>query len=366
MQGEIEYHTKERVTIKDISAKLGISSTTVHRALAGKEGMTDELRDKILQTAREMGYEINYAASCIKRKLQKIAVILPLEEDRYFDNIWKGIRKQAEEARPLNVDVEVFACKDEWDERDILKTIADKGAGEYAGVLAFSYSSSYSRTTEIMMELQRLITMKIPTFMIDDDMVEPAGIYCIPAYQKEIGELAAELTALMTPEEGTVLVSRGREDSTIHREKLQAFQDYLRKHKPGLKIVLIDGYSTKEELDGPVRENIKKALQEHTDVKLYYAQTSGDTRVAAEVFRENKEKCSFVRIGTDLNCYTAESIRKGELTLVIDQGGYRKGYMGLGALVDTVVKHIKPEQKLNITLDVVCQSNLIFYEHTNM
>ena len=65
MQGEIEYHTKERVTIKDISAKLGISSTTVHRALAGKEGMTDELRDKILQTAREMGYEINYAASCI-------------------------------------------------------------------------------------------------------------------------------------------------------------------------------------------------------------------------------------------------------------------------------------------------------------
>ena len=24
MQGEIEYHTKERVTIKDISAKLGI------------------------------------------------------------------------------------------------------------------------------------------------------------------------------------------------------------------------------------------------------------------------------------------------------------------------------------------------------
>ena len=116
MQGEIEYHTKERVTIKDISAKLGISSTTVHRALAGKEGMTDELRDKILQTAREMGYEINYAASCIKRKLQKIAVILPLEEDRYFDNIWKGIRKQAEEARPLNVDVEVFACKDEWDD----------------------------------------------------------------------------------------------------------------------------------------------------------------------------------------------------------------------------------------------------------
>ena len=39
--------TGGKVTIKDISAKLGISSTTVHRALAGKEGMTDALRQKI-------------------------------------------------------------------------------------------------------------------------------------------------------------------------------------------------------------------------------------------------------------------------------------------------------------------------------
>lgn len=38
-------------------------------------------------------------------------MILPLEEDRYFDNIWKGIRKQAEEARPLNVDVEVLPVR---------------------------------------------------------------------------------------------------------------------------------------------------------------------------------------------------------------------------------------------------------------
>ena len=68
MQGEIEYHTKERVTIKDISAKLGISSTTVHRALAGKEGMTDELRDKIQRM-------LNY--------LQRLILIWPFNASPY-------------------------------------------------------------------------------------------------------------------------------------------------------------------------------------------------------------------------------------------------------------------------------------------
>ena len=41
-----------------------------------------------------------------------------------------------------------------------------------------------------------------------------------------------------------------------------------------------------------------------------------------------------------------------------------KGYMGLNALVDSLVKHIKPETYIDIVLDVVYRSNLRFYERT--
>lgn len=356
--------TGGKVTIKDISAKLGISSTTVHRAIVGKEGMSDSLRQKILETAREMGYEINYAASSIKRKPVRIAAILPNDDGRYFGNIWNGVKSQAEEARRLNVEVEMIVCEDEFDERDILKSIADAGPDEYAGVLAFSYSSAHFRKPEIMMQLQRLIAQKITTFMIDDEIPELEGIYCIPACQSAVGELAGEVAALMTPSRGTVLVSRGREDSIIHQEKLKAFQDYIAKYKPELNVVVVDGYSTKEEHDEPVHNSILKALSEYDDIVLYYAQTSGDTRVAVDVFRELENKPSFMRIGTDLNIFTAQSIRDDELTVVIDQGGYMKGYKGLGALVDSVVKHVKPDQYVDTTLDVVYKSNLRFYERT--
>lgn len=356
-----EHKAGGKVTIKDISAKLGISSTTVHRAITGKAGMTEALRQKILETAREMGYEINYAASSIKRRTLRIAVILPSDDGRYFGGMREGVKICAEEARRLNVEVEMHTCDDEWHEYELLKAIADAGPEEYAGVLAFSYS----RMPEVLMQLQRLITLKIKVYMIDDTLTEPEGIYCIPAYQTDVGNLAGELTAMIAPNEGTVLVTEGRPDSQIHVQKLDAFRAYLAAHKPGLKIVTIEGYSTREETDLTVQENMRRAFAEHSDVVLFYAQTSGDTRVATRVFQELDGQRKFLRIGTDLNTHTAEQLRSGELTMVIDQGGYMKGYMGLSSLVDRVVKHIKPGNDIGIVIDVVCKSNLRFHERAN-
>lgn len=349
-----------KVTIKDISAKLGISSTTVHRAIAGKEGMTDALRQKILQTAQEMGYEINYAASSIKRRPVRIAVVLPQDDGCYFGNIWNGVQTCAEEVRRLNVEVEMYICDDERHEYELLKMIADAGPDEYAGVLAFSYS----RMPEVLMQLQRLVALKITTFVVDDVMKEPEGIHCIPAYQTSVGELAGEITVLITPEQGTVIVTEGRPDSQIHIQKLDAFKRYLAEKKPGLNVVTVKGYSTKEETDPPVLANVRQALKEHDDIVLYYSQTSGDTRLAVQAFRELESRCQFMRIGTDLNENTAKCLRNDELTLVIDQGGFMKGYSGLSSLVDSVVKHIEPSQHIDIVIDVVYKSNLRFYERT--
>lgn len=41
----------------DIAAKLGVSIVSVSKALAGKEGVGEEMRARILATAKEMGYQ---------------------------------------------------------------------------------------------------------------------------------------------------------------------------------------------------------------------------------------------------------------------------------------------------------------------
>lgn len=47
----------QKVRLVDIAQKLGVSTVTVHNALCGRKGVSDKMRAKILETAKEMGYE---------------------------------------------------------------------------------------------------------------------------------------------------------------------------------------------------------------------------------------------------------------------------------------------------------------------
>ncbi len=47
---------KKQVTMKDIAENLGVSIVTVSKAIAGKDGVGDDLRQKIIEKANELGY----------------------------------------------------------------------------------------------------------------------------------------------------------------------------------------------------------------------------------------------------------------------------------------------------------------------
>ena len=44
------------VTLKDVAEKLGVTITTVHKALNGKEGVSEKRRAEIMKVAAQMGY----------------------------------------------------------------------------------------------------------------------------------------------------------------------------------------------------------------------------------------------------------------------------------------------------------------------
>ena len=43
------------VTLKDVAEKLGVTITTVHKALNGKEGVSEKRRAEIMKVAAQMG-----------------------------------------------------------------------------------------------------------------------------------------------------------------------------------------------------------------------------------------------------------------------------------------------------------------------
>lgn len=54
------------VSIKDIASKCGVSVATVSKALNGQSDIGEATRNRVLETAKELGYTVNYAARALK------------------------------------------------------------------------------------------------------------------------------------------------------------------------------------------------------------------------------------------------------------------------------------------------------------
>lgn len=68
----------KNITMRDIADKIGVSSVTVSKALNDKEGVSDELKERIKSLADELGYRVNTAAKSMREGLTyNIGVIIP-------------------------------------------------------------------------------------------------------------------------------------------------------------------------------------------------------------------------------------------------------------------------------------------------
>lgn len=86
------------VTMKDIAEKLGISIVSVSKALTDKQGVSDELREKIKQEADKMGYRYNLGAKALKEgKNYNIGVIVPScyveNANAFYLKMYQGVAK---------------------------------------------------------------------------------------------------------------------------------------------------------------------------------------------------------------------------------------------------------------------------------
>lgn len=63
------------IKLKDIAKALDVSSVTVSNALSGKKGVSEDVRERIFKTAREMGYDLSRYEKT--GKVSRIGVIVP-------------------------------------------------------------------------------------------------------------------------------------------------------------------------------------------------------------------------------------------------------------------------------------------------
>ncbi|SPN75279.1 LacI family DNA-binding transcriptional regulator [Brochothrix thermosphacta] len=88
------------VTIKDVAALAGVSTSTASRAMHNNKVISDETKQLVFNAMKELGYEPNYAARNLANKTSNtIGVILPVAGPEIFQNpffmeIIRGINQE--------------------------------------------------------------------------------------------------------------------------------------------------------------------------------------------------------------------------------------------------------------------------------
>lgn len=91
--------SKPQITIKDIARELGVSPSTVSRALKDNPDISQETRDVIHKYAREHNYKPNVLALNLRTsRSNTIGVIIPQLVHHFFSCVLSGIERTAAEA----------------------------------------------------------------------------------------------------------------------------------------------------------------------------------------------------------------------------------------------------------------------------
>ena len=118
-------------TITDIANEMGITPSTVSRALAGSPRVKESTREAIERKAKEMGYERNVMASNLRKGVAKtVGIIVPRINRQFFSNVISSAESILEEAGYT-----VIICQSHETLEDEIKALKTMRANQVAGVL---------------------------------------------------------------------------------------------------------------------------------------------------------------------------------------------------------------------------------------
>jgi LacI family transcriptional regulator len=127
------------INLIQLAKHLGLSKSTVSRALKDSYDISAETKARVYAAAKELNYQPNPYASSLRRHISKtIALVIPLVENNFFSMVIKGIQA---EAHKRNYHVLLYLSNDEPErERSIFQLLQ---TGRVDGVITSTVSMDH-------------------------------------------------------------------------------------------------------------------------------------------------------------------------------------------------------------------------------
>ncbi len=209
---------KSRTTITEIANELGVSPSTVSRALNNNRAISDKTRNAVVKLAQKLNYQPNLLAlNLLKKKTNTIGVIVPEITSYFFSSIINGIQ---DFVNPLGINIIIGQSNESYEEeKNIVQT--------FASIRVDGFLISPSSETKKFDHLETLVNNNIPLVIFDRDC---EGIEIDKVFVDEYkGAFQAVEYLIQT---GCKRISHiaGPPSLSTARHRLQAYKDALKKH----------------------------------------------------------------------------------------------------------------------------------------
>ncbi|MEK3890480.1 LacI family DNA-binding transcriptional regulator [Bacillus sp. FSL K6-3431] len=340
-----------KVTAKMIAEELGVSTATVDRVLNNRKGVSVKTIKRVKRKAEELGYKPNTAAKYLAtQKKTKVAFILPIVPNYFWDEIESEISKAAQVYENFGFEVQIFRIDTIPKEIQIqfIKRIIDQNSYD-ALVISPHDADPY---TDVINEG---VIKGLPIFTLNNDVPLSKRISFVGGDYYRAGFLAAELVHLFSKELKDVVIIREDEDTFQMTNKEKGFRDYYNSNKIDIMIHTLPVKSDNIQLDEEwKKEELKKSTA------IYVA--NGILGDIAEYVNEEEYDDDKILIGHDMSEKINNFLQKKVIKAVICQDPSSQAMI----TVKNVFNYLLLEERSETTetiikLEIVTPSNARYY-----
>ena len=350
-----------RVTMKDIATELGVSVNTVHKAVAGKPGVSERLRARILSRAEEMGYRRNAAASNLRRKEVRVVACLPSSEREgsyFYSYLWRGCERFAAETRDMGLEVEnmPFAPGGYAGALGVIDARLQTGE-RIDGLLA--YVPTDDRALDL---LAKISETGVAVELVDGDKAQVPRLGASISDYTAAGRIMAEQALNLmrfAPADARVLLLAGDPYTDSHYLTARAFHERLR--EAGAPFAVDDMAGAHGQVDELARA-LCECLKSEAAPKLVCSVFAVGSEIVADSLVGTGRAGEVMVIGNDLFPESALALERGIFTNIVYKDAAGLAYRAAKTLGDYLLWGTEPAETVQKgSVELIFASNLDHY-----
>jgi len=352
----------EKIRIKDIAQRAGVSVGTVDRVLHGRPNVSKSSREKVEKALSEMNYEPNvYASALAYNRDYTFYCIIPMHEsEAYWDEVEEGVNAATFHRRDFHITLHILHYE-RFNPESFIGVTEECLSNNPDGVIIVPAKLDLTQDFANVLHDRDIPFILLDSYLPD---LKPLAFFGQDSFQS--GYFSARMLMLLAKQEKEIFVMKQLKDGHIGSKQQSnretGFRHYMKDHYPHIFI-----HEINLPLDGNRDEyNIimEKFFTAHPHIHHGITFNSKAHLVGQFLLRTNRRNIQIM--GYDIVNKNVECVRQGSISFLIAQHAYLQGYSCVETLFKAIILRKEVTAVNYMPIDLLTQENIDFYRRTNI